>query len=220
MNYSALVIGVTEPRNGVAETPEGLIAYCARRSSDRPKNEWGENYEGLLKYCIRNKHWSVFSMVDVLVEVEAPRDICRQVLRHSSCDFQEFSQRYSDNINFTTRTIRQQDYKNRQNSVDCFDNTDKLEFEKDCADAASSMAALYKKWQDRGGAKECCRVFLPEGLTMSNMVIKGSVRSWLTYLDVRDDEGVTQLEHVWLARAIAPELTKELPTLPVLRELI
>lgn len=219
MNYSAKIIGITQPIE-VADTPEGLLAYCARRSSERPKEEWGENYEGLLKFCIRNRHWSVFAMVDAVIEVEAPRDICRQILRHKSCEFQEFSQRYSDQITFTMRDIRRQDYKNRQNSFDDFTAEEKDEFDRDCQGAIWAMKSLYDKWRDRDGAKECCRVFLPEGLTMSNMAIKGSVRSWLTYLDVRDDEGVTQWEHVQVARAIEPELVKYLPTMPVLRDMM
>ena len=219
MKYSAKIIGITHPIE-VAETPEGLIAYCARRSSDRPKEEWGENYEGLLKYCIRNRHWSVFAMVDAVIEVEAPRDICRQILRHKSCDFQEFSQRYSDKITFTTREIRSQDDNNRQNSFDDFGEYEKSEFDRDCQRMAIIASEFYDKWRDRGGAKECCRVFLPEGLTMSNMAIKGSVRSWLTYLDVRDDEGVTQWEHVQVARAIEPELTRYLPTFSSLRGMV
>lgn len=219
MNYNAKLIGITQPID-VADTPEGLIAYCARRSSDRPKEEWGENYEGLLKYCIRNKHWSVFAMANAVVEIEAPRDICRQVLRHKSCDFQEFSQRYSEQIKFTTREIRRQDDKNRQNSFDDFSDDEKAEFENDCEQAAFIMKDLYDKWRERQGAKECCRVFLPEGLTMSNMAINGTIRSWLTYLDVRDDEGVTQWEHVQVARAIADVLEPQLPTILGLRSIM
>lgn len=216
MEYSAKLIGITQPID-VADTPEGLIAYCARRSSDRPKEEWGDNYEGLLKYCIRNKHWSVFAMANAVVEIEAPRDICRQILRHKSCDFQEFSQRYSDKITFTTREIRRQDDKNRQNSFDDLSEYDQAEFEADCKYISSVTKLYYDKWRSREGAKECCRVFLPEGLTMSNMAINGTIRSWLTYLDVRDDEGVTQWEHVLVARAIAPILESHLPSVFGLR---
>lgn len=219
MKYNAKLIGITQPID-VADTPEGLIAYCARRSSDRPKDEWGENYEGLLKYCIRNKHWSVFAMANAVVEIEAPRDICRQILRHKSCDFQEFSQRYSDQITFTTREIRRQDDKNRQNSFDDFSQSEKAEFENDCEEAIAIMQWYYDKWRERQGAKECCRVFLPEGLTMSNMAINGNIRSWLTYLDVRDDEGVTQWEHVQVARAIADVLEPQLPTILGLRSMM
>jgi len=213
VKYSAKLIGLTQPININADGPEGLIAYCARRSSPRPKEEWAENYKGLLDYCIRNKHWSVFAMADAVIEIEAPRDICRQILRHKSGDFQEFSQRYSDEIKFTTRDIRRQDEKNRQNSFDDFTEDEKEEFKRDCQDAALAMKAIYDKWREKHGAKECCRVFLPEGLTMSNMAFKASVRTWLHYLDVRDDEGVTQLEHVYVARAIRAEIEPYFPAI-------
>ncbi len=213
MKYSAKLIGITQPININADGPEALIAYCARRSSGRPRDEWGDNYSGLLDYCIRNKHWSVFAMADAIVEIDAPRDICRQILRHKSGDFQEFSQRYSDDIQFTTREIRRQDSKNRQNSFDDFSAEMRAEFEADCAAASAAMKAYYDKWRGLDGAKECCRVFLPEGLTMSNMAFKASVRTWLHYLDVRDDEGVTQLEHVLIARAIRKEIEPYFPAI-------
>lgn len=213
MKYNAKLIGLTQPIDIDAETAEGLIAYCARRSSGRPRGEWAQDYQGLLNYCIKNKHWSVFAMADAVIELDAPRDICRQVLRHKSCDFQEFSQRYSDDLQFTTREIRRQDSKNKQNSFDDFSAEMQAEFEADCAAAAAAMKAYYDKWRGLDGAKECCRVFLPEGLTMSNMAIKGSVRSWLHYLDVRDDEGVTQLEHVHVARAIRAAIAPHFPSI-------
>ena len=213
MKYSAKLIGLTQPININADGPEGLIAYCARRSSPRPKEEWAENYKGLLDYCIKNKHWSVFAMADAVIEIEAPRDICRQILRHKSGDFQEFSQRYSDEIKFTTREIRRQDETNRQNSFDDFTDEEKEEFKLDCNRATTIMKCLYDKWREKHGAKECCRVFLPEGLTMSNMAFKASVRTWLHYLDVRDDEGVTQLEHVYVARAIRAEIEPYFPAI-------
>lgn len=211
MKYNAKLIGYTKPIGIPAETPEGLIAYCARRSSGKPRNEWHEDYEGLLRYCIRNKHWSVFDMVDAVIELDGPRDILRQVLRHQSCKFQEFSQRYSDDIQFTTRDVRRQDDKNRQNSIDDFHEQMKREFEADCEETAQVALDFYNKWRRLDAAKECCRVFLPEGLTMSNMAIKGSVRSWLHYIDVRDDEGVTQWEHVQVARAIRREIAPLFP---------
>lgn len=210
---SANVVGYTKPVVYDLETPEELIAYCARVSSGRPQSEWGDNYEGLLKYCVRNKHWSVFDMADIVVEVWAPRDIARQVLRHQSCKFQELSQRYSDQIEYTSREVRSQDTKNRQNSFDDFPKYLKDEFQEDCAEIISLVESKYQKWRDKGAAKECVRVMLPEGLTMSHMMIKGSVRSWLHYVDVRDDEGVTQLEHVWLAREIAKVIAPHVPIL-------
>lgn len=217
MKYTAKLIGLTQPINIEADGPEALIAYCARRSSGKPRDTWGEDYEGLLNYCIKNKHWSVFAMADAVVEIEAPRDICRQILRHKSGDFQEFSQRYSDDIKFTTRDIRRQDAKNRQSSHDDFTDDEKEQFKLDCQHAVLMMKGLYDKWRNVGGvkegAKECCRVFLPEGLTMSNMAFKASVRTWLHYLDVRDDEGVTQWDHVQVARAIRAEIAPHFPAI-------
>jgi thymidylate synthase (FAD) len=214
MLFNTKVTSYTVPAEDVdAEGSEALVAYCARISSGRPKSTWGEDYEGLLKYCVRNSHWSVFEMVDATVEIEGPRDILRQILRHRSFSFQEFSQRYSDDIKFTTRGARLQDAKNRQNSFDDMRQQDKNEFIRDCESLIYEAQRLYKYWVSQGVAKECARVFLPEGLTMSTMQMKGSLRSWLHYLAVRDDEGVTQLEHVLIARAIRDVLVPHFPTI-------
>lgn len=206
------LVAATQPwKEQPFDTPEGLIAYCARVSN--PKNQDNPDYEGLLRYCIRNKHWSVFEMANALVEVEAPRDITRQLLRHRSFLFQEFSQRYSDEIDFTGREFRRQDEKNRQNSVD--------DLTEDQTDVTFLMASMmrntaeeyYKTMRDMGVAKECARVILPEGLTMSRLYVNGTLRSWLHYLDVRDDVGVTQWEHVLLARDIRKTLEPVMPTI-------
>jgi thymidylate synthase (FAD) len=193
----------------VTATPEDLIGYCARVSN--PANQDNPNYEGLLRYCIKNKHWSVFEMATAIVEVEAPRDISRQLLRHRSFSFQEFSQRYSDAITFTDREFRQQDTKNRQNST----NTLPLSVQHDSAALVgdfSQRAEDYYKWMlHQGVAKECARVVLPEGLTMSKLYVSGTLRSWIHYLDVRDDPGVTQHEHVLLARKIREALMPAFP---------
>lgn len=213
MKYSVNVVGYTKPVVYGLETPQELIAYCARVSSGRPQEEWGADYEGLLSYCQRNAHWSVFQMADVVIEIEAPRDISRQMIRHRSFNFQEFSQRYSDKLDFTMREVRSQDESNRQNSVDDMSAEDKAAFMEDCKTAEDFATELYYKWRDKGAAKECARVFLPEGLTMSRLMMKGSARSWLHYIKVRDDWGVTQQEHVILAREIRKALS---PILPVL----
>jgi len=213
MKYSANVVGYTKPVVYGLETPEELIAYCARVSSGRPQDEWGADFEGLLLYCQRNAHWSVFEMADVVIEIEAPRDISRQMIRHRSFNFQEFSQRYSDDIEFTTREVRSQDESNRQNSLDDMSAEDKAAFMEDCKIAEGFATALYYKWRDKGAAKECARVFLPEGLTMSRLMMKGNTRSWLHYIFVRDDWGVTQKEHVLLAREIRKVLGPLLPSL-------
>ena len=186
-----------------------MLAYCARVSNpshqDKPLGS-------LLDYCIRNRHWSVFEMANAIVEVEAPRDITRQLLRHRSFSFQEFSQRYSDEIETTGREYRVQDEKNRQNSFDSFPQNVKEKISGLVDKLGVEMVASYKLLRALGVAKECARVVLPEGLTMSRVYVNGTLRSWLHYLDVRDDEGVTQWEHVVLARKIKEVLEPAFPT--------
>ena len=212
MKCEAKLIAYTQPCISVpAANPEELIAFCARVSSDREYDDRGKDSEGLLKYCVRNKHWSVFEMANAVVEVKAPRDITRQLLRHRSFSFQEFSQRYSDAIEFTERDFRRQDTKNRQNSIDDFSTEDKEEFKESIEDMIEGFDEVYKAFRERGIAKECARVILPEGLTMSTLYVNGTLRSWMHYLDVRDDPGVTQHEHVILTRAIKEAL---LPVFP------
>jgi thymidylate synthase (FAD) len=149
-------------------------------------------------------------MVNAVIEVEAPRDITRQLLRHRSFSFQEFSQRYSDEIEFTDREFRRQDTKNRQNSVDDLD--DKVQWQVNAERQASTAKDLYDWMRNSGVAKECARVILPEGLTMSKLYVNGTLRSWLHYLDVRDDPGVTQWEHVLLAREIRNVIEPAFPS--------
>jgi thymidylate synthase (FAD) len=204
---------VTQPvdEDDDLDTPEELIAYCARVSN--PSNQLNPDYEGLLNYCIRNKHWSIFEMANAVVQVEAPRDITRQLLRHRSFSFQEFSQRYSDQIEFTDREFRRQDTKNRQNSIDDLSLADRYNYIA-AAYTVKERANYFYKWLIKEGvAKECARVILPEGLTMSRLYVNGTVRSWLHYLDVRDDPGVTQWEHVLLAREIRKVLAPAFPTI-------
>lgn len=211
MKVSAKLVGITQPTVEVpAANAEALVAYCARVSN--PSNQDNPNYEKLLKYCIDHKHWSVFEMVNAVVEVQAPRDITRQLLRHRSFSFQEFSQRYSDEIEFTDREFRRQDNKNRQNSIDNFDNEVKASFDYEVGGIKDQVKATYEWLRHNNVAKECARVILPEGLTMSRLYVNGTLRSWLHYLDVRDDPGVTQWEHVLLAREIKKVLLPAFPT--------
>ena len=206
---AAKLLAVTQPVIGVpAANAEALIAYCARVSN--PANQDNPDYGKLLDYCIRNKHWSVFEMANAVVEVEAPRDITRQLLRHRSFSFQEFSQRYSDEIEFTDRDFRRQDDKNRQNSID--DIEDQSSYKDLVEGIINETQAEYKGLIQQGVAKECARVILPEGLTMSRLYVNGTLRSWLHYLEVRDDEGVTQHEHVLLARKIREVLVPAFPS--------
>jgi len=211
---SAKLVATTQP---VVSTPasnaEDLVAFCARVSSGREYEDRGKDYKGLLKYCIKNKHWSVFELSNAVVEVKAPRDISRQLLRHRSFSFQEFSQRYSDDIDMCSRGYRHQDLGNRQNSTDTLsiEDTHKcLNMESNIGDHAEGTYLLMR---DMGVAKECARVVLPEGLTMSTLYVNGTVRSWLHYLEVRDDPGVTQTEHVWLAQEIRKALEPAFPTI-------
>lgn len=211
MTVEAKLIAVTQPVVGTpASNAEDLVAFCARVSSGREYEDRGKDYQGLLKYCINNKHWSIFEMANAVVEVKAPRDISRQLLRHRSFSFQEFSQRYSDEIEFCSRETRSQDKTNRQNSIE----DDKLE--DDWGHTYQYWHRLigsqYNRMIEAGVAKECARVILPEGLTMSTLYVNGTLRSWLHYLEVRDDIGVTQKEHVMLAREIRKALLPAFPT--------
>ena len=186
------------------------MAYCARVSNPDNQDNF-DNTERLLNHCIKNRHWSVFEMSSAIVEVEAPRDISRQLLRHRSFSFQEFSQRYSDSISFTERSLRRQDVKNRQNSIDDLDPRYVLETMLDMGDFAGQAEDFYRNMLKKGVAKECARVVLPEGLTMSRLYVNGTLRSWIHYLSVRDDPGVTQEEHVILAREIREALRPAFP---------
>jgi thymidylate synthase (FAD) len=211
VTIAAKLVGLTQPTIGIeASSAEELISYAARVSN--PSNQANhKTASGLLKYCMKNKHWSVFEMVNAVIEVKAPRDITRQLLRHRSFSFQEFSQRYSDEIEFTEREFRRQDTKNRQNSVDDLSTEQKDNIDFLVSDVQIVSEDTYKDLRALGVAKECSRVVLPEGLTMSTLYVNGTLRSWLHYLDVRDDEGVTQWEHVLLAREIKKVLAPAFP---------
>lgn len=209
MKLSARLVALTQPTiNLQVATPEGVVAYCARASNPQHQDK---ELGSLFPYCLRNKHWSIFEMVNAVVEVEAPRDITRQLLRHRSFSFQEFSQRYSDEIEFTDRDFRRQDTKNRQNSVDDLDK-ETLDWADSILGKSQYLAEEYYRFlRSLDIAKECARVILPEGLTMSRLYVNGTLRSWLHYLDVRDDPGVTQWEHVLLAREIRKVLEPAFP---------
>lgn len=211
---SAKLVATTQP---VVSTPvsnaEDLVAFCARVSSGREYEDRGKDYKGLLRYCIKNKHWSIFEMSNAVVEVKAPRDISRQLIRHRSFSFQEFSQRYSDDIEFCDREVRLQDTTNRQNSIPNDDPSVDHEWSEILKHYRGSIGEDYKNAIKVGMAKECARVVLPEGLTMSTLYVNGTVRSWLHYLEVRDDPGVSQLEHVWLAQEIRKALEPAFPTI-------
>ena len=208
---SAKLIGYTQPSIHVgASTPEELISYAARVSNPSNQNNY-DTAEGLLKYCIRNKHFSIFEMVNAVVEVKAPRDITRQMLRHRSFSFQEFSQRYSDEIKFCDREVRMQDKTNRQNSIPCEDLNIIKEFEDVTTAVTEALKDAYKRLRKLDVAKEVARVILPEGLTLSTLYANGTLRSWMHYLEVREDIS-TQKEHRMLANKIREVLLPVFPT--------
>ena len=206
------VIGVTQPVCDFIPDSEGILSYAARVSS--PINQ--ENFETankLLDYCVRHKHYSVFETCSVTMEIETPRDIARQILRHRSFSFQEFSQRYAQSTEFIERECRLQDNKNRQNSFET-DDTQLQDKWKELQEQVRVTAQNnYETALSLGIAKEVARVLLPEGLTMSKMYMNGTVRSWLHFIQVRDDEGVAQKEVVDVARKVKGELLKHFPSL-------
>ena len=208
---STKLVAYTQPTIAVgASNPEEFISYCARVSNPSNQNNY-DTAEGLLKYCIRNKHFSIFEMVNAVVEVKAPRDITRQMLRHRSFSFQEFSQRYSDEIKFCDREVRMQDKTNRQNSIPCEDLNIIKEFEDVTTAVTEALKDAYKRLRKLDVAKEVARVILPEGLTLSTLYANGTLRSWMHYLEVREDIS-TQKEHRMLANKIREVLLPVFPT--------
>ena len=206
------VIGVTQPVVDFIPDSEGILSYAARVSS--PNNQ--ENFDTagkLLAYCVKHKHYSVFETCSLTMEIETPRDIARQILRHRSFSFQEFSQRYAQSTEFIERECRLQDNKNRQNSFRTEDDALTSEWYKLQEEVRVIAQNNYEKALSLGLAKETCRVLLPEGLTLSKLYMQGSVRSWIHFIQVRDDEGVAQLEVVDVARKAKVELLKHFPCL-------
>lgn len=207
----ARLIAVTKPVVEGIEDAKELIAYCARVSN--PSNQHNmDTANKLLNYLLKYKHWSPLEMANCIVEVEAPRDIARQLLRHRSFSFQEFSQRYADVRTlgdfYVLREARMQDTKNRQNSIHIEDEETKQWWLEQQQALLKQVDALYSEALNRGLAKEVARVVLPEGLTNSRLYVNGTIRSWCHYLDVRTEQGVTQQEHVELARMIAEAITE------------
>ena len=214
--FSTKLISITRPYEDNAgygvtlDTPEELIAYCARVSS--PDNQDNKSTaDKLLKYCIRNSHWSIFEMVDATIEIVCTRDIGRQILRHRSFSFQEFSQRYAEAIDFVRGEARLQDTKNRQNSIEIVDKELRDLWEEMQTDVLILAKKHYKHALNMGIAKEVARKILPEGLTKSRMYMKGSLRSWLHYCDLRRGNG-TQKEHRLIADSCWGILSKEFPS--------
>jgi len=213
----ARLVGYTQPAEEFKEAfgdVKELIAYCARVSN--PSNQFNnETAEKLINYLIKHKHWSPLEMASATIEIETTRDIARQLLRHRSFSFQEFSQRYADptkDLDFVFREARLQDTKNRQNSIDIDLNTDDgrrlawmwEEQQKKVIEAARNA---YTWAIDNGIAKEQARAVLPEGNIGSRLYVNGTIRSYVHYIEVRSDIS-TQKEHRELALAVADAIAK------------
>ena len=191
---------------------EQLIAYCARVSNPDNQNNTVTS-EKLIKYLVKNKHWSPLEMVNACLEIETTRDIGRQILRHRSFSFQEFSQRYADptkDLDFVTREARLQDTKNRQNSIETEDDMLQDQWEMRQKSLIELSQETYNWAIEKGIAKEQARAVLPEGLTVSRMYMNGTLRSWVHYIELRSANG-TQKEHMELAKSCAVEIAKIFP---------
>jgi thymidylate synthase (FAD) len=201
---------------GVDDAQE-LIAYCARVSNPGNQNN-KDTSEKLIKYLIKHKHWSPLEMVSVCLEIETTRDIARQILRHRSFSFQEFSQRYADptkDLSFETRDARLQDKDNRQNSVELDNNDEKQRrlnenFRMKQMLVWRQAKKTYEWAIENGIAKEQARAVLPEGMTVSRLYMNGTLRSWVHYIDLRSANG-TQKEHQDIAIACAHEIARIFP---------
>tara|TARA_B110000014_G_C20002328_1_gene519471 strand:- start:304 stop:981 length:678 start_codon:yes stop_codon:yes gene_type:complete len=198
-------------KEGVDNAQE-LIAYCAKVSN--PSNQINkETSERLIRFLIKNAHWSPLEMVNACLEVETTRDIARQMLRHRSFSFQEFSQRYANptkDLDFILREARLQDPKNRQNSIEINDKELQLKWDELQNDVIDKAKIAYKWAVDNGIAKEQARVVLPEGNTISRLYINGTLRSWIHYIELRSAHG-TQKEHTEIAKACAAVITQIFP---------
>lgn len=192
------------------ENQEGLMVYSARVSSPNQENP---KYAGLLRYCIKHKHWSVFEMCDMTLEIETTRAIAAQILRHRSFTFQEYSQRYSalTESGIEIYEARRQDKKNRQNSIDDISQKEKdwfIDAQKEVWNLAYSK---YKEALNKGIAKECARFLLPLN-TKTRMYMKGNVRSWIHYIGLRSANG-TQKEHQEIAIEAKKIFIKKFPVI-------
>lgn len=194
-----------------------LVAFCARVSN--PSNQLNtESSEKLIKYLVKHKHWSPLEMVSACLEIETTRDIARQILRHRSFSFQEFSQRYADptkDLSFVLREARLQDTKNRQNSVDIMGLTLREqnlmeEWKRKQLDVIREAEHAYEWAVSNGIAKEVARAVLPEGNTVSRMYMNGTLRSWVHYIELRAGNG-TQKEHILIAQACAKAIADIFP---------
>ena len=191
---------------------QDLVAFCARVSN--PSNQSNtKTADKLLNYLIKHKHWSPFEMVSACIEINTTRDIARQILRHRSFSFQEFSQRYAnpvEELEFVTREARMQDTKNRQNSIEISDRSIQDKWQQEQNKVIEVCQEVYKNAIEKGIAKEVARAVLPEGLTKSRLYMNGTIRSWIHFIELRSANG-TQKECSDVAVACAQAISKIFP---------
>ena len=215
------LISSSKPSNEIQKeglyTAQELIAFCARVSN--PSNQFNtETSDKLIRYLIKHKHWSPLEMVSACLEIETTRDIARQILRHRSFSFQEFSQRYADptkDLDFVLREARYQDTKNRQNSVEMNFSDDRdrqiaYQWEMMQHRVITEAKSAYEWAVSKGIAKEQARAVLPEGLTVSRLYMNGTLRSWVHFIELRSANG-TQKEHREVARECAKVIAEVFP---------
>ena len=204
-----------------SQTPEGknlqdIVAYCARVSNPSNQNNTETN-EKLIRYLMGHQHWSPLEMVSICLEIETTRDIARQILRHRSFSFQEFSQRYAvADLGFEYKEARIQDIKNRQNSIETNNEELQKEWEEKQSEFAKEAQTIYTWALENGIAKEQARAVLPEGVTVSRMYMNGTLRSWVHYIQLRSGNG-TQKEHREVALACAKAIE---PIFPMITEFL
>jgi thymidylate synthase (FAD) len=213
--FKVRVVSYSKPAIGVELKDDLLqmVAYCARVSNPNNQNN-EETAEKLVKYLIKHQHWSPLEMASVCMEIDTTRDIARQILRHRSFSFQEFSQRYADptkDLSFVTRDARLQDDKNRQNSIDVPMEDSIHHIWESYQEVIIERCKHAYEWAINAGiAKEQARAILPEGLTMSRMYVNGTLRSWIHYIQLRAANG-TQKEHQEIAKACAEAIYQIFP---------
>jgi len=216
-NMKIELVSYSQPESHFAENMTELVAFCARVSN--PNNQGNKNTsEKLIRYLVKNQHWSPLEMVSMCLEIETTRDIARQILRHRSFSFQEFSQRYADptkELDFVLRDARRQDTKNRQNSIELDLNNDAdrflaFQWENMQKNVLEQSRMAYEWAIDAGIAKEQARAVLPEGLTISRLYMNGTLRSWIHYISLRSANG-TQKEHRDIALKCAEVIATVFP---------
>jgi len=210
---TVVLVGVTQPRLPGVESVEDLVAYAARVSN--PSNQMNsETAPKLLRYLMKNQHWSPFEMVSLTMEINTTRDIARQILRHRSFAFQEFSQRYAsaESLGFETREARMQDSKNRQASLETTDHELQDMWQEKQLELLRKTRETYTWALTNGIAKEQARAVLPEGNTQSRLYMAGTLRSWLHYCLLRTELG-TQKEHRVVAEQCFEIIKLEFPSI-------